>query len=162
MTLITAADLNAYVTNDLADLIADKQLLTRSHQLSFQFKDFFDTTAEALRQRRFVVPRSCFIETVYAYGYDYPAPHTSMSINITGDGALNNWPIEMSHTFTSVSENFSRTWYNNASTKYNDRGFRVLPQGSTVTVTVSSTRVSGGTSTNLLTVGFVLRQFYGR
>lgn len=162
MTIITEADLNAYVTNDLADLIADKQLLTRSHQLSFQFKNFFDTTAEALRQRKFVVPRSCFVETVYAYGYDHPSPYTSMSLNITGDGALSNWPIEMSHTFTGASQNFSRTWYNNASTKYNDRGFRVLPQGSTVTVTVGSTRASGGLNTNLLTVGFVLRQFYGR
>ena len=162
MTTISATDLNNYVTGSMSSLIADKDLLTRSHQLSFQFKDFFDTTAEELRQRKFVVPRSCFIETVYAYGYDSPAPYTSMSVNITGDGALSNWPIEMSHTFTSVSENFSRTWFNNASTKYNDRGFRVLPQGSTVTVTVSSTRVSGGSNTNLLTVGFVLRQFYGR
>ena len=160
MTLITAADLNAYVTNDLADLIADKELLTRSHQLSFQFKDFFDTTAEELRQRKFVVPRSCFIETVYVYGYNYASPSPStVTVNITGDGALSNWPIEMSDTFSTTS-NFTRTWFNNATSKYNDRGFRVLPQGSTVTITVSNTKPSGGNT--LLTVGFVLRQFYGR
>ena len=158
MTVITATDLNAYVTNDLADLIADKQLLTRSHQLSFQFKDFFDTTAEALRQRSFVVPRSCFVETVYVYGYNYAASST-VTVNITGDGALSNWPIEMSDTFVTTS-NFTRTWFNNATSKYNDRGFRVLPQGSTVTITVSNTKPTGGNT--LLTVGLVLRQFYGR
>ena len=158
MTVITATDLNAFVTNDLASVIADKELVTRSHQLSFQFKDFFDTTTESLRQRRFVVPRSCFVESVYAYGYNYASPGT-MTVNITGDGALNNWPIEISDTFSSTS-NFSRTWFNNATTKYRDRGFRVLPQGSTVTVTVSTDKVAGGNT--LLTVGLILRQFYGR
>jgi hypothetical protein len=162
MTVITATDLNAFVTNDLASVIADKELVTRSHQLSFQFKDFFDTTAESLRQRRFVVPRSCFVETVFAYGYDYPSPYNTMTVDITGDGALVNWPINMSHTFSSTTQNFNRTLFNNASTKYRDRGFRVLPQGSTVTLTVSTTRVSGGSNTNILTVGLVLRQFYGR
>lgn len=158
MTVITATDLNAFVTNDLASVIADKELVTRSHQLSFQFKDFFDTTTESLRQRRFVVPRSCFVESVYAYGYNYALPGT-MTVNITGDGALNNWPIEISDTFSSTS-NFSRTWFNNATTKYRDRGFRVLPQGSTVTVTVSTDKAVGGNT--LLTVGLILRQFYGR
>lgn len=160
MTVITAADLNAYVTNDLADLIADKQLLTRSHQLSFQLKNFFDTTPEALRQRRFVVPRSCFIETVYAYGYNHAASST-VTVSITGDGALSNWPIEISDTFSTTS-NFTRTWFNNATSKYRDRGFRVLPQGSTVTITASNTKPSGGGASTLLTVGLVLRQFYGR
>ena len=158
MTVITATDLNAFVTNDLASVIADKELATRSHQLSFQFKDFFDTTAESLRQRRFVVPRSCFVESVYAYGYNYASSGT-MTVNITGDGALSNWPIEISDTFSSTS-NFSRNWFNNATTKYRDRGFRVLPQGSTVTVTVSTDKVVGGNT--LLTVGLILRQFYGR
>jgi len=158
MTTITAADLNNYVTGSMSSLIADKELLTRSHQLSFQFKDFFDTTPEALRQRRFVVPRSCFIETVYAYGYNYGVSST-VTVNITGDGALVNWPIEMSDTFA-TTKNFTRTWFNNASSKYRDRGFRVLPQGSTVTITASNTKPIGGNT--LLTVGFVLRQFYGR
>ena len=158
MTTISATDLNNYVTGSMSSLIADKELLTRSHQLSFQFKDFFDTTPEALRQRRFVVPRSCFVETVYVYGFNHAASST-VTVNITGDGALSNWPIEMSDTFGTTS-NFTRTWFNNASSKYRDRGFRVLPQGSTVTVTVSNTKPSGGNT--LLTVGFVLRQFYGR
>jgi hypothetical protein len=158
MTTISAVGLNNYVTGSMASLIADKELVTRSHQLSFQFKDFFDSTPEALRQRRFVVPRSCFIETVYVYGYNYASPST-VKVNITGDGALANWPIEMSGTF-STTQNFTRTWFNNASSKYRDRGFRVLPQGSTVTITVSNTKPSGGNT--LLTVGLVLRQFYGR
>jgi hypothetical protein len=158
MTTISAADLNNYVTGSMSDLIDDKELLTRSHQLSFQFKDFFDTTPEASRQRRFVVPRSCFIETVYVYGFNYSVSST-VTVNITGDGALVNWPIEMSDTFSST-RNFTRTWFNNASSKYRDRGFRVLPQGSTVTITVSNTKPTGGNT--LLTVGLVLRQFYGR
>lgn len=158
MTTISATDLNNYVTGSMSSLIADKELLTRSHQLSFQFKDFFDDTPEALRQRRFVVPRSCFIETVYVYGYNHTVSST-VTVNITGDGALANWPIEMSDTF-STTQNFTRTWFNNASSKYRDRGFRVLPQGSTVTITVSNTKPSGGNT--LLTVGLVLRQFYGR
>lgn len=158
MTTISATDLNNYVTGSMSSLIADKELLTRSHQLSFQFKDFFDDTPEALRQRRFVVPRSCFVETVYVYGFNHAASST-VTVNITGDGALSNWPIEMSDTFVTTS-NFTRTWFNNASSKYRDRGFRVLPQGSTVTITVSNTKPSGGNT--LLTVGLVLRQFYGR
>ena len=158
MITISAVDLNNYVTGSMASLIADKALVTRSHQLSFQFKDFFDSTPEALRQRRFVVPRSCFVETVYVYGYNY-ASSSTVTVNITGDGALANWPIEMSDTF-STTQNFTRTWFNNASSKYRDRGFRVLPQGSTVTITVSNTKPSGGST--LLTVGLVLRQFYGR
>lgn len=158
MTTITEADLNNYVTDSMSSLIADKELLTRSHQLSFQFKNFFDTTAEALRQRSFVVPRSCFVETVYVYGFNYTISST-VTVSITGDGALSNWPIEMSDTFN-TTKNFSRTWFNNFTSKYNDRGFRVLPQGSKVTITVSNTKPSGGNT--ILTVGLVLRQFYGR
>lgn len=160
MTLITTTTLNTYVTSNMADIIADKQLITRGHQMTFQFVNLLASTPEKSRQRRFVVPRSCFIETVFAYGYE-PFTTETITVNITGDGALINWPIDMSEAYNG-SRNFSRTWFNNASTKYRDRGFRVLPQGSTVTLTVSSTLSSVGASNSFLTVGLVLRQFYGR
>lgn len=160
MTLITAAELNSYVTTGMSDIIADKQLITRGHQMTFQFVNLLTSTPEKSRQRKFVVPRSCFLETVFVYGYE-PFTTETITVNITGDGALVNWPIDMSATYGGAL-NFQRTWFNNASTKYRDRGFRVLPQGSTVTLTASSTLASVGAANSFLTVGLVLRQFYGR
>lgn len=159
MTVITDSDLNAYVTGSMASLIADKELLTRCHHVSFQFVNTFSDTAEQFRQRRFVVPRDCFVETVSLSGFNDGVLST-VSVNIVGDGALVNWPINVSASFTNYV-NINRLWYNNATTKYADRAFRVFPQGSTITITISNTKPSGGTNTHC-NVGFVLRQFYGR
>lgn len=159
MTVITETDLNAYVTGSMANLIADKELQTRCHHAAFQFVDVFSDTAEHLRQRKFVVPRDCFVETVSLAGFN-DGVLSKVSVNIVGDGALVNWPINVSASFTNYV-NINRLWYNNATTKYADRAFRVFPQGSTITITISNTKPSGGTGTSC-NVGFVFRQFYGR
>lgn len=153
---ITASDLNDYVTGSMSSLIADKELLTRTHQFTFQFQDYRSFDSAQQKTKRFVVPRSCFIESTFVHGVN-PISET-ITVNITGDGALVNWPIEISGTFNG-SFQLARKWYNNAQTKTGDRGFRVLPQGSTITVTVDTTNTTGNRT---LTVGLVLRQFYGR
>lgn len=160
MTVITDSDLNDYVTGGMASLIADKELPTRCHHASFQFVDIFSDTAEQFRQRKFVVPRDCFVETVSLSG-DHEGVASIVSANIVGDGALVNWPINLSINAASYF-NVNRLWYNNATTKYADRAFRVFPQGSTITITISNTKPSGGGTGTRCSVGFVFRQFYGR
>ena len=157
MTVITDVELNSYVTAGMSSLIADKELQTRSHQMCVQFKNVLSGTLPKFRQKKFVVPRDCYVDTVYAY-VDASAGPYLVTVNVTGDGALTNWPIEMRQYVTTTS-NFARSWFNNTQTKYGDRGFRVFPQGSTITVTVSSEQPSGS---NTLAIGFVFRQFYGR
>lgn len=157
MTTITATDLNNYVTGSMSSLIADKELLTRSHQFAFQFQDFQSGDSAEKKTKRFVVPRSGFLESVFIYGYN--SGSETITVSITGDGALSNWPLEFSETFNAAN-NFTRKWYNNAQTKTGDRGFRVLPQGSTIDVFVNTSASSG--VNRFLTVGLVLRQFYGR
>jgi len=157
MTIITSAELNNYATNRMDELQDDKAMLTRSYQTAFQFISVGSSTPLASRQKRFVVPRTCFVETVFAYG-DNGATSKTIDVTVEGDGALVNWPIELQDTFLNAS-NFNRTWFNNASTKYRDRGFRVFPQGSTITITVAYDAPS---TVTILTVGFVFRQFYGR
>ena len=153
---ILASDLNDYVTGSMSSLIADKELLTRSHQFTFQFQDYRSGDSAEKKTKRFVVPRSCFVESVFAYGVN-PISET-ITVNIVGDGALVNWPIQISGTFNG-SFQLDRKWYNNAQTKTGDRSFRVLPQGSTISVSVDTTNTTGN---RILTVGLLLRQFYGR
>ena len=66
MTIITSAELNNYATNRMDELQADKAMLTRSYQTAFQFISVGSSTPLASRQKRFVVPRTCFVETVFA------------------------------------------------------------------------------------------------
>jgi len=155
---ITSASLNNYVTSGMAALQADKAAVTRGHHLSFQFELVNSNSPLSVRSRDFIVPRNCFVETVFVYGES--SATQSVTIEITGDGALVNWPISITGLFNaSILTALPRTWFNNASTKYGDRGFRVLPQGSTIRVEVKPSSTS---NVNFLTVGLVLRQFFGR
>lgn len=157
---ITASDLNDYVINGQADIIDARGIQPVGVHHYLVFDGIEDSVAAHRRKSTIVVPRSCFLETLAVSKYDNGSnAGMRLTVTVAGDGALENWPIEMSMVTTAVAyEHFVRTFYDNTFTKYGDRAFRVFPQGSTLQVSVSN---DSGDPVNL-GVCFVLRQFYGR
>jgi len=157
---ITASDLNDYVVSGYSDMAdaRERQPFGTHHYLVFDGID--DSIAAHRRKSTIVVPRSCFLETLAVSKYDpSTTPGMTITVSVTGDGALANWPLEVSlFTASTPYEHFTRTFYDNSYSKYGDRAFRVFPQGSTLQVSVSN---DSGDAVNL-GVCFVLRQFYGR
>lgn len=159
---ITSADLNglfsspSYPYNSMQRLIWDRQKVPKGFVLPLQFANVFSTTPAEKRTRTFVVPRDSYIETVVVHCGDVNA---TVTVDVTGNGAMANWPISITQAVGSGLVDVTRTWFNNASTKALDRGFRLMNQGSNCTVVVSSTKTTGS---SVITVELILRQFLGR
>ena len=153
---IDAADLNTLVETAVNAQISDRTAKPRGHYLSFQFFDVVAATAEHRRQTAFVIPRDCYVESVSVHTGDMVGTVTA---TITGDGALVNWPLEVTGTAASGATDLQRTFYDNTLSKTQDRGFRVLTQGATCTLTIETTST---TTPCVCTVTLVLRQFFGR
>lgn len=156
---VDQADLDSLVSTELAQVQADAARLPLGYHQVFAFRDVVgggSPTAEHRRTKTWVVPRDCYIETVAIQTGDVVG---DVTVTITGDGALNNWPLSFTETVATGVQRFSRSLYDNTKSRARDRGFRVLPKGSTLTVTVSTTST---VTPSLITVTLVLRQFFGR
>ena len=155
-SLIEAADLDGLLTAGMTKIIADRERLPNGYYLSFSFYDLVATTPEAARTKRFVIPRDCYLETMAVTGGEVSA---AVSADLTGDGSLANFPVRLSGTLGAGVSDLTRKFYDSTVTKDLDRAFRLLNQGSTCTLMVSSSKLVSGST---LTVTLVLRQFMGR
>jgi L-cysteine desulfidase len=84
---------------------------------------------------------------------------TAATVDITGNGLLYSFPISISGSGNSGLSKLPRILYDNVENVTQDRRFRLINQGSTVTVTVDSTKTSGASS---IEVSILMRQFLGR
>lgn len=153
---IIVSDLDGLLTAGMTKVIADRERLPFGYYLSYGFRDLIATTPEAARTKRFVIPRDCYLETMAVTGGEVNA---AVSADLTSDGSLANFPVSLSGTLSAGLSNLTRKFYDSTVTKDLDRAFRLLNQGSTCTLVVSSAKVVGA---NTLTVTLVLRQFLGR
>lgn len=156
LNLIEAADLDDLLTTGMTKVIADRERLPNGYYLSFSFRDLVATTPEAARTKRFVIPRDCYLEAMAVTGGEVNA---AVSADLTGDGSLANFPVRLSGTLGTGFSDLTRKFYDSTVTKDLDRAFRLLNQGSTCTLVVSSAQTVVNTT---LTVTLVLRQFMGR
>lgn len=154
---IDKADLDALLTAGMTKIIADRQRAPHGYHLSFSFRNLVASTPQAARTKRFVIPRDCYLEAMALTASD--SSGETISADLTGDGALANFPVGLSGTVTIGLSSVSRKFYDSTITKDLDRAFRLLNQGSTCTLLVSTTETSVNTQ---VTVTLVLRQFLGR
>ena len=155
-SVILDSDLNTLAASGLSYLIADRLKAPKGFLLPLQFANVLAATPAAKRTKSVVMPRDCYLESMIVHCGDVNA---TVTVNLTGNGSLYNWPVSATETVPAGRVNFIRTWFNNATTKVQDRGFRLINQGSNVTVVVESTKASGS---SVITVELALRQFLGR
>lgn len=153
---IDKADLDALLTTGMANLQNYRLRLPRGYNVTLQFVEILSTTTAERRTKSFVVPRDCYIETVAVQCSEVNAPVT---VRVTGNGSMYNWPITITGNPGAGIFHLTRTLYDNTPTKNGDRGFRLVNQGSSLTVSVESGKVAGF---NVITVAVVFRQFLGR
>jgi len=147
---ITKADLEALIS---AQTTAFRTEAARSPEGYLNVFQFYDLTGEQTRE--FVMPRDSYLDSLAVRSGDMSG---TLTVSLTGDGFVANWPIELSDTVSGIQE-LARTSYDNTNTKTRDRAFRMYNQGCTVKLTVDTTNV---TVPSTLQVTLVFRQFYGR
>lgn len=155
MTTITATDLNAYMNGD--NLATTRAALPAADYLHFEFDALTSSVAAHRRQRQFVVPADCYLETIAVHVVAATTGNV-ITVSLTGNGAFLHWPVSLTELTSTTSDSLTRTLFDNSYSKLADRGFRALTKGTTMTIEVANSTANPVQ----VFVNLVLRQFYGR
>lgn len=161
---ILAADLNAMLSTQLALMAADNAQLPVGFHSQHRFDGIVATTPVERSLSVVVVPFDCYVEALIVTTNGMTNPST-VTVSVTGDGALPNFPISTTQSVTAAFTNLVRFAYDGTKGRVGklamptNRAFRVFPRGSTLTVAATTTNVAAGAQ---LQVAVALRQFFGR
>lgn len=161
---VLAADLNAMLSSSLAAIQSDNAQLPAGLLVPLSFHGLTNATVSTRRKAIFVAPFDLIIESVAVQAADFTAAST-LTVTITGDGPLVNWPVSVSGTVGAGVVKLARLLYDNTKTNaaksfaLTSRAYRVFPRGSTITVSVATTSVA---TPNTCVVILACREFYGR
>lgn len=164
---ILASDLSALTYTALFDAKVDNERKPIGHEYTLRFDGLIDSTAANNRTAYIYIPCDCFLETV-ATRMGIPALSSTATVTITNNAdSTNAFPVSVSGTLSTggVISRFQRVLYDgtagNATSSYmaSNRAVRVYPQGSRVTVTVSTTSTS---ALPQVQVTLLFRQYFGR
>lgn len=173
--IILAADLNAMNTSLMALVQADNAQLPGGLELNWTFPNLVTGTAAQRRKSSFPVPWDCYVEALTAETIDHTAAST-FTASLTGDGNLINFPrpapsagvtipfITVTVTGAVGLSKGARLGRDNTKTAPKSsaattKAFTVIPRGSTISLSVSSTSIATPSQAR---VTLVLRQFMGR
>jgi hypothetical protein len=161
---VATADLNAMTTTAQTNVLADTTDVPLGFEVNLQWRDIVAGTSSERRKAIVVVPFDCYLETLAVMTGDMTNPST-VTVTVTGDGALANWPVSVSAAVGASPANMARLLYDNTKTKADidfsttARAFRVYPAGTTVTVQCTS---NSAATPNLLQAVLVFREFWSR
>lgn len=164
---ITASDLNGMCTTALSNVQADNARLPLGHEYTLNFNGLIDTTASNRRMAAVYLPCDCFLETV-TVRLGIPALSSTATVTITNNAdPANAFPVTLTGTLTALFAitRFQRVLYDgtggNVASSYMaaNRAVRVYPQGSKLTVTVSTTSTS---ALPQVQVTLLMRQYFSR
>jgi hypothetical protein len=160
---IIASDLDALTTSALANAQTDNAQLPLGFHLWATFHNLVAGSNALYRRTVFVVPFDCYIESVKVQAGDQTAAST-VTLALDFDGVLAPWEISISGSAGAGTTELTRLLYDNTKTKQTNvaatsMAFRVLPAGTTVAVTVSTTSVA---TPSMVAVGLCLREFFAR
>lgn len=164
---ITKADLDALITAALASIQTDNAQLPLAFQVNHTFFNVLPGTNANNRKFVFVAPFDMYLESAGVNAGD----QTNLSVvtlDITGDGALKNWPTRATVTCGAppAANIGARLLYDNTKTppgsdfKSKSRAFRVFSKGSTITVSIAIT--VNAVAASMVQVILAFRQFFGR
>jgi hypothetical protein len=161
-------DLNAMTTAAQTSVATDNAQLPLGFTLNLAFatkSSAFSGVPTRRSKTVFVAPCDVYLETLGATSGDETNPST-VTVTISGDGALGNWPTKITGNVGASPANMTRLLYDNTKTRAGadfaatSRAFRVYPKGTTITVQATST--SAVTTGCLLQLELVFRQFFAR
>ena len=158
---ILKADLDALLSTALAALAADNARKPLGHHVVLNFEGVVTGVANVYPKAVFVVPFDCYVETLAVVCKDMVG---TVTVAVTGDGAVDNFPITITGTAGAGVTKFARLLYDGTKTPLVNfatasRAFRCFPKGSTITVTVTTTNAAAASA---LQVSLVLRSFFSR
>jgi hypothetical protein len=144
---VLAADLNALGGASRVAMQAVMQRLPGALYIDALFSRLTDTSAEATRRMKFVVPADIYVESLCVQTTAANSTASTIAVNVTGDGVLPPWAFQISDTLgTGATKKHARLLYDNGGTanpgvtpELTGRALRLLPKGSTVTLSVSTT-----------------------
>lgn len=166
-SLITAADLNAMTSTALGQLRTDNAQLPLGKRLNLSFSGLTAAIVAAspqLCRKTIVVPFDCYVEVLAVTASGMTAASTT-TVAIAGDGALPNFPISATATTGAGVVEFGRTLFDGTKGRVGkanmptNQAFRAFTQGSTLTITATTTSVAANA---VLQVEIVIRSFLGR
>lgn len=161
---ILATDLNAMFPAPLATMAADNAQLPAGAHVPFKFDGIVASTTAERTKCIFVVPFDVFIEAMAVTTNGMTNPST-VTVAVTGDGALPNFPISVTQVVTAAFTNLVRVVFDGTKGRVgkfamaSNRAIRVFPRGSTITVSVTTTNVAVGAQCS---VSLALRQYFAR
>lgn len=172
--VVEVADVSALYTAALALLQADNADVPLGFDVRFSFPNLVTSTEAYKRKVVFVCPCDLLLEAVAVEGADHTAAST-LTVRVRGDGALfsddtpedgdDGWGANVVGAVGAGITKLARLLFDNTLTyvgadfEGTARAFRVLPKGSTITITVESTSVATPSETD---VTLVCREFWVR
>ena len=160
---ITAADINAMLSTALGDVSDDDAQLPLGCELNLNFPG--PNTTAILRRFTLIAPCDLLVEVAAVQAADLTAAST-VTVTITGDGGLINWPITVGPFATGSGVVAGpRILFDNAKTNVSKdfattaAAFRVFPKGSTIIISAATTSAA---PLGTLQVCLVLREFFDR
>lgn len=161
---ITASDIASLIATPLSNMQSDNARVPLGFQWHLNYPNLVAGTTQRNRTSYLVAPFDCYIEAVAVEAGDHTAASTT-TLNITGTGPFENWPITITGTTGAGNTRLARLLYDNTKTKAGlsvattSRGFRVWLKGDTLTFIISTTSVA---TPSMCHVAVVLRQFFSR
>jgi hypothetical protein len=144
---VLAADLNSLGSTSRENMREIMQRLPGALYIDALFSRLTATSAEATRRMKFVVPADIYVESLCVQTTTANSTAATITVNVTGDGVLPPWAFEVRDTLgTGATKKHARLLFDNGGTanpgvtpELTSRALRLLPKGSTVTLSVSTT-----------------------
>lgn len=164
---VLAGDLNSLGSTSREDMRAVLQILPGALYIDALFSRLTTSSASAARRMKFVVPFDIYVESVCVQTTTANSAAATITVDVTGDGVLPPWAMRVSDTLTTgASKKHARLLFDNGGSanpgvtpELTSRALRLLPKGSTVTVSVEATNTL---ATMECVIVLVCRQYRAR
>lgn len=145
---VEANDLNNLNGADMENVRSDNERLPGGVLVHFQLAGLVASTPPRCSKRVLVIPVDMYVDSLALQTTPGTAAST-ISVEVTGDGALPNFSMRLEGVLSStLVKKHTRLLYDNTLTAkpgvdpaLTSRVMRLLPKGSTITITVSTTNV---------------------
>lgn len=157
---VTKADLDAFGATALLVMRVNMRRAPLGHVENIIWRGVVSGLDLHRRQRRFVVPWDCYLETVRVQTDNMTGDVTvTLSSNTDLNKEIPAFGVTIEETVTSARTALDAVLFDGTKTRDGARAFRTLTKGSTVTVTAETTNTEEASS---LQVALVLRAPWGR
>lgn len=144
---VLAADLNALGGASRVAMQTVMQRLPGALYIDALFSRLTTSSASATRRMKFVVPFDVYVESVCVQTTTADSAASTITVDVTGDGVLPPWAMRVSDTLTTgATKKHARLLFDNGGSanpgvtpELTSRALRLLPKGSTVTISVETT-----------------------